>query len=39
MTNLDTLNHLTDYKDKQIDVVTKANYIWILHLVERMNAT
>nr|QNL15110.1 ionotropic receptor 75u [Aulacocentrum confusum] len=39
MTDLDTLNHLSDYKDKQIDAVTKANYIWVQHLVNRMNAT
>nr|AKO90020.1 ionotropic receptor 75u [Microplitis mediator] len=39
LTNPDTLNHLTDYKDKRIDAVTKANYIWMMHLVNQMNAT
>ncbi|KAG7198810.1 hypothetical protein KM043_001784 [Ampulex compressa] len=39
MTEPDTKNHLTDYRDKQIDSITKANYPWILHLVKRMNAT
>ncbi|KAL6264671.1 hypothetical protein P5V15_004771 [Pogonomyrmex californicus] len=39
MTEPNTINHLTDFKDKSIDPVTKANYPWILHLVNRMNAT
>lgn len=39
MTNPDTLNHLTDYKDKLVDAVTKVNYPWVLHLVNRINAT
>ncbi|XP_071629010.1 ionotropic receptor 75a-like isoform X1 [Temnothorax longispinosus] len=39
MTDPNTVNHLTDFKDKTIDPVTKANYPWILHLVNRMNAT
>ncbi|XP_025161208.1 uncharacterized protein LOC105192153 [Harpegnathos saltator] len=39
ITNPDSLNHLTDHVNKFIDPVTKANYIWILHLTERMNAT
>ncbi|XP_011300833.1 glutamate receptor ionotropic, delta-2 isoform X2 [Fopius arisanus] len=39
MTDLNTLNHLTDYQDKLIDAVTKASYMWILYLSERMNAT
>ncbi|KYN07283.1 Glutamate receptor U1 [Cyphomyrmex costatus] len=39
MTDPNTINHLTDFKDKPIDPVTKANYPWILHLVNRMNAT
>ncbi|XP_025073844.1 uncharacterized protein LOC105426276 [Pogonomyrmex barbatus] len=39
MTNPDTINHLTDYKYSTIDPITKANYIWILYLVSRMNAT
>ncbi|KYN40323.1 putative glutamate receptor [Trachymyrmex septentrionalis] len=39
MTNPDTINHLTDFKYNMIDPITKLNYIWILHLVNRMNAT
>ncbi|KYN19932.1 putative glutamate receptor [Trachymyrmex cornetzi] len=39
MTNPDTINHLTDFKYNMIDPITKVNYIWILHLVNRMNAT
>ncbi|XP_063975807.1 uncharacterized protein LOC135161814 [Diachasmimorpha longicaudata] len=39
MTDLNTLNHLTDYQDKLIDAVTKASYMWIVYLAERMNAT
>ncbi|XP_034946506.1 glutamate receptor U1-like [Chelonus insularis] len=39
MINPDTLNHLSDFADKKIDGVTKANYFWIQHLVQRMNAT
>ncbi|KAG5316779.1 GRID2 protein, partial [Acromyrmex insinuator] len=39
ITNPETMNHLTDFKDKTIDPVTKTNYPWILHLVNRMNAT
>lgn len=39
MTNPDTINHLTDFKYKTIDPITKVNYIWVLHLVNRMNAT
>ncbi|CAK9828789.1 Ionotropic receptor 75a [Anthophora retusa] len=39
MTDPDTINHLTDYENKHIDPVTKANYPWILHIVSRMNAT
>ncbi|XP_050074306.1 ionotropic receptor 75a-like [Anopheles maculipalpis] len=27
ITNPDTMNHLTDYKDKHIDTITKVNYI------------
>uniref|UniRef100_A0A182Y0V0 Ionotropic glutamate receptor C-terminal domain-containing protein n=1 Tax=Anopheles stephensi TaxID=30069 RepID=A0A182Y0V0_ANOST len=27
VTNPDTMNHLTDYKDKHIDTITKVNYI------------
>jgi len=39
ITDPETMNHLTDFKDKTIDPVTKTNYPWILHLVNRMNAT
>ncbi|CAL7941618.1 unnamed protein product [Xylocopa violacea] len=39
MTDPDTINHLTDYENKHIDPVTKANYPWILHIANRMNAT
>nr|WGC55101.1 ionotropic receptor 9 [Psyttalia incisi] len=39
MTDLNTLNHLSDYQDKLIDAVTKASYMWIVYLSERMNAT
>ncbi|XP_028050022.1 probable glutamate receptor [Monomorium pharaonis] len=39
VTNPNTINHLTDFKDKTVDPVTKANYPWILHIVNRMNAT
>ncbi|XP_020292971.1 probable glutamate receptor [Pseudomyrmex gracilis] len=39
MTDPETINHLTDFKDKTIDPVTKAGYPWLLHLVNRMNAT
>ncbi|XP_032690856.1 protein PTHB1-like [Odontomachus brunneus] len=39
LTNPDTINHLTDYENKHIDSITRINYIWILHLANRMNAT
>ncbi|XP_043594833.1 glutamate receptor ionotropic, delta-1-like isoform X2 [Bombus pyrosoma] len=39
MTDPDTINHLTDYENKHIDAVTKANYPWMLHIASRMNAT
>ncbi|XP_050465990.1 glutamate receptor ionotropic, kainate 5-like isoform X2 [Cataglyphis hispanica] len=39
MTDPNTINHLTDFEDKLIDPVTKAGYPWILHLINRMNAT
>ncbi|XP_011705907.1 PREDICTED: uncharacterized protein LOC105461119, partial [Wasmannia auropunctata] len=39
MTNPDTVNHLTDFKYNTIDPITKVNYIWVLHLINRMNAT
>ncbi|CAL1685011.1 unnamed protein product [Lasius platythorax] len=37
--NPDSLNHLTDFKDKAADPVSKASYAWVLHLINRMNAT
>ncbi|XP_070154746.1 probable glutamate receptor isoform X1 [Polyergus mexicanus] len=39
MTDPNTINHLTDFEDKLTDPVTKAGYPWILHLMNRMNAT
>ncbi|KAF3425584.1 hypothetical protein E2986_03534 [Frieseomelitta varia] len=39
MTDPDTINHLTDYENKHIDPVTKANYPWVMHIANRMNAT
>ncbi|XP_050580162.1 uncharacterized protein LOC126917392 isoform X2 [Bombus affinis] len=39
MTDPDTINHLTDYENKHIDAVTKANYPWMLHIASRTNAT
>ncbi|XP_076375130.1 ionotropic receptor 75a-like [Megalopta genalis] len=39
LTDPDTINHLTDYGNKHIDAVTKANYAWVLIMVARMNAT
>ncbi|KAK9297429.1 hypothetical protein QLX08_008858 [Tetragonisca angustula] len=39
MTDPDTINHLTDYENKHIDPITKANYPWVLHIASRMNAT
>ncbi|XP_039304044.1 glutamate receptor U1 isoform X2 [Solenopsis invicta] len=39
ITNPDTINHLTDFEYNTIDPITKANYIWLVHLVSRMNAT
>lgn len=39
MTDPDTIDHLTDYENKHIDPTTKANYPWMLNIVDRMNAT
>ncbi|XP_076222964.1 glutamate receptor U1-like isoform X2 [Nomia melanderi] len=39
ITDPDTINHLTDYENKHIDSITKANYPWMLTMVARMNAT
>uniref|UniRef100_A0A182XCS1 Ionotropic glutamate receptor C-terminal domain-containing protein n=1 Tax=Anopheles quadriannulatus TaxID=34691 RepID=A0A182XCS1_ANOQN len=38
ITNPDTLNHLTDYKDKHIDTITKVNYILTNYLVAYLGA-
>ena len=37
--NPDTINHLTDFKDIYVDTVTKAGYVPVIHIVDRMNAT
>ncbi|XP_072744979.1 glutamate receptor ionotropic, kainate 5-like isoform X2 [Anoplolepis gracilipes] len=37
--NPESANHLTDYKNVNKDPVTKINYPWLLHLINRMNAT
>ncbi|KAJ8676245.1 hypothetical protein QAD02_012031 [Eretmocerus hayati] len=39
VTEPDTLNHLTDYKDQHVDTITKCNYPWMLNLIKMMNAT
>nr|QNH68025.1 ionotropic receptor 1 [Apriona germarii] len=39
ITNKDTLNHLTDKKDKHIDSITKVNYVLVEHLKDVVNAT
>ncbi|XP_050462010.1 uncharacterized protein LOC126856989 [Cataglyphis hispanica] len=39
ITNPNTINHLTDFKDKSIDAVAKAGYPSVVQLAERMNAT
>ncbi|XP_014223725.1 glutamate receptor U1-like [Trichogramma pretiosum] len=39
VTNPDTLNHLTDYRDVHVDTITKSNYFWLNHLASAMNAT
>ncbi|XP_053674588.1 ionotropic receptor 75a-like [Anopheles nili] len=38
ITNPDTINHLTDYKDKHIDTITKVNYILTNYLVAYLGA-
>uniref|UniRef100_A0A182NM91 Ionotropic glutamate receptor C-terminal domain-containing protein n=1 Tax=Anopheles dirus TaxID=7168 RepID=A0A182NM91_9DIPT len=38
ITNPDTLNHLTDYKDKHIDTITKVNYILTNYLATYLGA-
>ncbi|XP_072743875.1 probable glutamate receptor [Anoplolepis gracilipes] len=37
--NPETVNELTDCKDKTKDMLTKINYPWLFHLINRMNAT
>ncbi|XP_072744984.1 probable glutamate receptor [Anoplolepis gracilipes] len=37
--NPETVNDLTGYKNKNEDPVTKVNYLWLLYLINRMNAT
>ncbi|GAB1861161.1 Glutamate receptor, ionotropic kainate 5 [Camponotus japonicus] len=39
ITDPNSVNHLTDFKDKSIDAVAKAGYPSVMHLVNRMNAT
>ncbi|CAL1685009.1 unnamed protein product [Lasius platythorax] len=39
ITNPNSVNHLTDFKDKSIDPVSKAGYPSVIHLANRMNAT
>ncbi|XP_053663875.1 ionotropic receptor 75a-like [Anopheles marshallii] len=38
ITNPDTMNHLTDYKDKHIDTITKVNYILTNYLASYLGA-
>nr|XP_012151217.1 PREDICTED: glutamate receptor ionotropic, delta-1-like [Megachile rotundata] len=35
----DTINHLTDFEHKHVDAVTKSNYPWLMHIVNRLNVT
>ncbi|GAB0092588.1 Ionotropic glutamate receptor [Sergentomyia squamirostris] len=39
ITHNDSLNHLTDYRDKHIDTITKVNYILTNHLIDYVNGT
>ncbi|XP_070162358.1 uncharacterized protein [Polyergus mexicanus] len=39
ITDPNTINHLTDFKDKSIDAVAKAGYPSVVQLADRMNAT
>ncbi|XP_053687299.1 uncharacterized protein LOC128736830 [Sabethes cyaneus] len=39
ITNNDTINHLADYREKQVDTITKKNYFLTLYLVQSLNAT
>ncbi|XP_049823904.1 uncharacterized protein LOC109603282 [Aethina tumida] len=38
ITNKDTLNHLTDKRDKHIDSIEKVNYVLVEHLAKMINA-
>ncbi|KAK9879953.1 hypothetical protein WA026_008463 [Henosepilachna vigintioctopunctata] len=39
ITNLDSLNHLWDYRKKNIDTVSKLNYLLVHYLLDFINAT
>ncbi|KAJ8955116.1 hypothetical protein NQ318_009009 [Aromia moschata] len=39
ITNKDSLNHLTDRRDKHIDSIAKVNYVLVEHLKDIINAT
>ncbi|XP_056633934.1 ionotropic receptor 75a-like [Diorhabda sublineata] len=39
VTNNDTLNHLTDKRDKHIDSITKVDFVLVNHLGDIVNAT
>ncbi|KAJ8955120.1 hypothetical protein NQ318_009013 [Aromia moschata] len=39
ITNRDSLNHLTDKRDKHIDSIAKVNYVLVEHLKDIINAT
>nr|CAH7747942.1 unnamed protein product [Callosobruchus chinensis] len=39
ITNNDSLNHLTDKRDKHIDSIAKVNYVLVEHLSDVINAT
>ncbi|GLV44368.1 Ionotropic receptor 64a [Carabus blaptoides fortunei] len=39
ITHNDTMNHLTDYRDKHLDSITKVNYILVNHLANIVNAS
>lgn len=39
VTNNDSLNHLTDYRDKHIDTITKVCFILTNHLISYLNAS
>lgn len=35
----DSINHLTDYRDKSIDSVTKVSYVIINYMLDAMNSS